>query len=195
MTSHGGGSTAWSRAWSIALSARAFLPDLVQSNFVQQLVNYTLPTSFLATGPPAPFQVDGTFGGPAGIVEALLQSQETVIESASGQISAGSTGDEDKVHLIRLLPAVPSAWGAIGGGSVKGLLARGGFEVDIAWSSDGTLTEATISSIVGNKAYVTLGTSPIGAKNATTITVEGAGTGGFVALPARKGAKFTVKTA
>ncbi|KAJ5625064.1 hypothetical protein N7510_001373 [Penicillium lagena] len=193
---NGGGSTAWSRAWSIALSARAFLPDLVYSNFAQQLANYTTGTSFLATGPPAPFQVDGTFGGPAGMVEAFLQSHETVSTDKEGKLVAAQTGDENKIHLIRLLPTLPSAWAAIGGGgSVSGLVARGGFEIDIAWSSVGELTKAIITSKVGNQAYVTFGSSPIGATNATKITVDNEGTGGFVLLPAKEGQKFTVSLA
>ncbi|KAH8799165.1 Six-hairpin glycosidase-like protein [Xylogone sp. PMI_703] len=192
---HGSGSTAWSRAWSIALSARAYLPDLVHSNLAQQLANYTTHTSLLATGPPADFQIDGTFGGPAGMVEAFLQSHETVVTDKNGKLLAAQTGDANKVHLIRLLPAVPSAWGANGGGSVSGLVARGAFEVDIIWSSDGKLSGATITSNVGNQAYVTLGSSPIGATNATEIMVKGAGSGGFVLLPAKRGTKFTVKLA
>lgn len=195
LNSHGGGSTAWSRAWSIALSARAFLPDLVQSNLAQQLANYTIGTSLLATGPPAPFQVDGTFGGPAGMVEAFLQSHETVHTGSNGTLIAAQSGDANKVHLIRLLPTLPSAWAANGGGSVSGLVARGAFDVDMAWSSDGKLTKATITSNVGNQAYVTLGDAPIGSVNATKITVNGVGSGGFVLLPARKGKKFTVSPA
>lgn len=129
------------------------------------------------------------------MVEAFLQSHETIVTAKNGKISAAQTGDPNKVHLIRLLPALPSAWGMNGGGSVSGLVARGAFEVDITWSNDGKLSEATITSNVGNQAYVTLGSSPIGARNATEIAVQGVGSGGFVMLPAKKGTKFTVKLA
>jgi hypothetical protein len=69
---------------------------------------------------------------------------------------------------------------------VSALVARGGFEIDIAWSSSGKLTKAMITSNVGYQAYVTFGSSPIGATSATRITVDNVGTGGFVLLPAKQ---------
>lgn len=168
--------------------------------FVDQLWNCTFNTSLLNNGYPAAFQIDGNFGTTAGVVEALLQSHESIstANTTANGLTAAYTGDLNKVVLIRLLPALPLAWGANGGGSVSGLIARGGFEVNISWSNKGQLVAASITSNLGQEAYVTLGKAAIGSldsRNATSIKIEGLETGKFVHLKSVKGATYNVTLA
>ncbi len=123
---HGGGSSwGFSCAWNINFWARLRDGEKVGKNIQALLARSTHPNF----SNNQTYQIDGYFGACAGIAEALLQSH------------AGE---------IHLLPALPKAWAT---GSVKGLRARDGFEVDIAWK-DGKLAEATIRSTLGKKARV-----------------------------------------
>ncbi|KAH7141820.1 Six-hairpin glycosidase-like protein [Dactylonectria macrodidyma] len=195
--SNGGGDTGWSRAWSVSLAARSFNASSVGDSLTTLLEAYTYPNSLLNTGPPASFQIDGNFGGTAGVAEALVQSHEYVVagHSTTKRMIAAHLGDKNKIPLIRLLPALPPLWASNGGGSVTGLLARGGFEIDMVWGEEAHLTNATITSKIGGQAWITLGGTPIGGTNRTEISVDGHGHGTFVLLKATKGKKYTVTLA
>jgi len=91
-----------------------------------------------------PFQIDGNFGGAAGIVEMLMQSRMSTVADATNPTLKPE---------IELLPALPNAWPS---GSVKGLRARGGFEVDVTWKG-GKLVEATIRALKGGPVQLRYG--------------------------------------
>jgi alpha-L-fucosidase 2 len=100
--------------------------------------------------------------------------------------------------MIRLLPALPTEWASNGGGFVKGLRARGGFEIDIAWDDSRAFTSANITSLLGQSAWVTVGSEPIGANAAKTnvtgkpISVDGGKAGRFVLLSTEAGQTYSI---
>lgn len=123
---HGGGHTGWSRAWIINFWSRLCDGEKVGEN-IRLLLSRSTNPNMLDSHPP--FQIDGNFGGTAGIAECILQSQN---------------------EEIYLLPALPPDWDK---GYVSGLRARGGFEVSISWK-DGRITAGEILSMSGKNCTI-----------------------------------------
>lgn len=137
---NGGGYTGWSRAWVVNLWARLRDGDKARDHLNVLLGDYTLPNMFdhhPLGRDGCVFQVEGNFGGTAGIAEMLVQSHVRL----SGN---------DRVRVISLLPALPSSWPE---GHVSGLRARNGFTVDMKWSK-GELERADITSLNGGVCAV-----------------------------------------
>lgn len=133
-------STGWSKAWRINLWARLGDGNHAYKMY-RELLTYIEPagvkTNYSRGGGTypnlfdahPPFQIDGNFGGAAAVAEMLVQSDE---------------------REIRLLPALPDAWDS---GNVKGICARGGFEISMYWNNH-TLKKVTVFSRQGGKTIL-----------------------------------------
>lgn len=136
--------TGWSTGWRVNLFAR--LGDAEKAYHIyRKLLSYVTPDKYM--GPDrrrgggtypnlldahTPFQIDGNFGGCAGVIEMLMQSEY------------------GKVPSIKLLPALPDNWKD---GEVKGIRARGGFTVDMVWS-DKKVVELKITALRKGKVML-----------------------------------------
>jgi len=133
-------STGWSTGWRINLQARLRNADMAYTTY-RKLLTCIEPTGKGGGTYPNlldshnPFQIDGNFGGAAGVMEMLMQSE---YNSAKGCV-------------IELLPACPEAWKAEG--KVTGLCARGGYEVSFAWKN-GKITQCELKSRTDKKIPV-----------------------------------------
>ncbi len=118
---NGGGSTGWSRAWMISFCAR-----LKDGESAEQHLRFLLSncTAYNLFDIHPPFQIDGNFGGVAGITEMLIQSH------------LGTPDD----RIVEILPALPDSWSK---GKISGIKARGGFTFDLEWEH-GKLKTATV---------------------------------------------------
>lgn len=189
LLSRGDGGTGWSLAWKLNLWARFRDGDHAHRILLNELNLVRERPDGRSTGGGGvypnlfdahpPFQIDGNFGATAGICEMLLQSHRTVDEDPQSEAGEGRSAPPEaaspqavafRIPVIELLPALPSAWRD---GSVTGLRARGGFEVDLEWSA-GRLVRVALRSQLGSPARLRYGERTV----SVTLAAGASGTWG-----------------
>lgn len=161
--------TGWSTGWRVNLQARLHEPEAAY-HIYRKLLNYISPDGY--EGPDrrggggtypnlldahSPFQIDGNFGGTAGVIEMLVQSTDELSKNGNSIVESAQ---------IELLPALPEAWKSEG--SVKGVRCRGGYEVSFSWKN-GKVTAMAIKSVRNNKSKVKV---VLPQKKTQTITLK-----------------------
>ena len=162
MRHRGDESTGWSTGWKTCFWSRLHNGDKAHQIYRFLTSKRAYPNLFDFH---PPFQIDGNFGGAAGVCEMLLQSHLRSVDANAKTIEDAAfvayrrdpetprhflpvVPDEalaEAPYILHLLPALPSAWP---NGKINGLRARGGFEVDVAWEN-GKLRAATIRAAKG----------------------------------------------
>ena len=176
--SHGGGSTGWSRSWIVNCMARLEDGDAAYESILHLFRKSTRGNLFDVCGEKenSPFQIDGNLGAPTGIIEMLLQSHPS--------------GTDPHTNIVRFLPALPAAWPE---GTFRGLRARGGLEVDLAWKN-GKATQATLHSTRTGTHHIA---APKGQTIASVTTAHGAKISSIradaqISLPVKAGEVLTL---
>ena len=163
MNARGDGATGWSKAWKISIWARLHDGNRAHKLLGEMLRGNVYDNLFDAH---PPFQIDGNFGYASGVCEMLVQSH-------MGQ--------------IHLLPALPEVWSE---GEIKGLRARGAFEIDMTWK-EGELAKALIRSGKGSDCILRTG-MPV------TVTQDGKKVqltdieNGVISFPTQEGKQYQV---
>lgn len=149
LEARGDGASVWGRAWRVSAWARLGEGDQALRLLGRIVADNTLP-NMCSVGPE--FRIDGNLGATAGIAEMLVQSHPGCAGPAASSPASEFEEKQPLIGEIRLLPALPRFWPS---GSVRGLRARGGFEVDLRWSA-GQLVEAEIRATADGACRVRL---------------------------------------
>ncbi len=155
----------WSQCWKISCYARLFDGNAALGQFKQLLTEQTQPNLMNLAG--RTLNLDGNYGTPGGVVEMLLQSHD---------------GD------VHLLPALPDEWKD---GSARGMMARGGFEVDVQWT-DGKLMKAVLRSKLGNTCRLRTNV-PVTVKSGGAIVKADRAEQDVITFPTSKGREYSIE--